>query len=222
VNFDRVAPYYRWLERLVFGDQLQQARIAFVRQIDPPRRALVVGEGNGRFLVALLHAHRDVRVDCVEASARMIELARVQAGDERVQFIQADILETSLPENSFDLVVTHFFLDCFAERSLRQVIEKLSRAATRDATWLIADFCEPPRRWRRLRTRALIATMYAFFRAVSGIQARRLVDYAPYLRAEGFALTNDLLSPNEIIRSQVWRRRGSRVPSRDPVARPLG
>jgi len=215
VNFDRVAPHYRWLEKLVFGEQLQRARITFVRQIASPQRALVVGEGNGRFLTELLNDHRVLRVDCVEASVRMIELARARVEDKRVQFICDDILETPLPENSHDLVVTHFVLDCFAEAPLRQVIEKLSLLATRNATWLITDFCEPLRGWRRLRARALIATMYAFFRAVAGVKARRLVDYGPLLRAEGFILTNEVLSPNEMIRSQVWQRR--EAPRRDEL-----
>jgi len=207
VSFDRVAPFYRLLERVVFGDQLQQARLAFVRQIGPPRRALVVGEGNGRFLAELLHEHRALRVDCVDASARMVELARARVGDERAQFICANILETPLEENCYDLIVTHFFLDCFAAATLRQIIEKLSRAATNQATWLVADFCTPPCGWRQLRARVLIAAMYAFFRALAGIEARRLVDYAPFLRAEGFALTNEFFSPNEMIRSQLWQRR---------------
>ena len=206
MSFDRVSPHYRWLETLVFGDQLQQARIAFVRQIGQPRRALVAGEGNGRFLAQLLRAHPALRVDCVDTSARMIELARAKVEKERVQFICADICETPLREDFYDLVVTHFFLDCFAEATLRRVIEKLGRAATHHAIWLIADFCEPARGLRRLRARILIAAMYFFFRATAGIEARELVDFAPLLRAEGFALTNEFFSPNEMIRSQLWRR----------------
>ena len=206
VNFDRIAPHYHWLEKLTFGDQLQRARTAFVREMTPPRRALVAGEGNGRFLEELLREHPNLRADCVEASARMIALGRARIGEKRVRFIHANIRDAAPVEDSYDLLVTHFFLDCFAETELRRVIEKLSRAAKSDATWLIADFCEPPRGWRRLRARVLIAILYRFFRAVAGIEARELVDYAPLLRAEGFTLTNEQISPNEMIRSQLWQR----------------
>ena len=206
MSFDRIASYYHWLEKLTFSDQLQQARIAFVRQIGSPRCALVVGEGDGRFLAQLLREHQTLRVDCVEASARMIGLARTRVEEERVRFVCADVREVPLEENFYDLIVTHFFFDCFRESELREVIGKLASAATNGAIWLVSDFCEPLHGWRRFKGRALIALMYAFFRATAGIEAHRLVDYTPFLRAEGFALTNEALSADEMIRSQVWRR----------------
>ena len=206
VNFDRVAPFYRLLETLVFGDQLQQARNGFVRQIESPHRALVVGEGNGRFLVELLQAHPSMEIDCVEASTRMIDLARARLGNERVRFICIDVRQVALTEHRYDLIVTHFFLDCFTQATLPQVIEKLARAATHNATWLIADFCLPPQGWRRLRARMLLVAMYAFFRLVAGIEASKLVDYGPLLRAHDFSLTNEVVAPNEMTRSQVWQR----------------
>ena len=205
MSFDRVAPHYRWLETVVFGDQLQRARGAFVREIRPPRRALVVGEGDGRFLAELLSTGRP-GIDCVEVSAGMIALARKRTCDAHVTFIQSDIRDLTLCEAQYDLLVSHFFLDCFAGAALAEIIAKLASAATPDAQWLIADFCYPVRGWHRWRARALIATMYFFFRAVAGIEARRLVDYSPLLRANDFSLTKEHLSRHGEIRSQLWQR----------------
>jgi ubiquinone/menaquinone biosynthesis C-methylase UbiE len=206
VSFDRVASHYRWLETVVFGQQLQLARTAFVRQLDAPRRALVVGEGNGWFLAALLHAHRALRVDCVEASARMIALARGQVDESRVNFIHADIRATALPGQQYDLIVTHFFLDCFTEAALRAAVEKLSRAAMPGATWLLADFSEPTAGWQRWHARLWIRAMYVFFRLTSGIEGGRLVDPSPLLRAAGFVRLGQRLSRFGMIKSELWRR----------------
>lgn len=206
MNFDRIAPIYHFLESLVFGDQLQQARVAFVRRIDAPRHALLLGEGNGRFMAELIRRHPGTRIDCVEASARMIALAQERVGPGRVRFLHTDLRGATLPENRYDLVVTHFFLDCFSPAELRQVIQKLSRAASAEAVWLVADFCEPARGWRRWRARILIAVMYAFFRAAAGISARSLTQYAVPMEEEDFSLTSELLLPNEMIKSQMWRR----------------
>ncbi len=206
MSFDRVAPHYRRLETVIFGSQLQAARCAFVRQRADLRRALVVGEGDGRFLQQLRRAQPHLEIDCLDSSARMLELVRARVRETGVHFIQADIREAAFPAKRYDLIVTHFFLDCFEKLALRQIVEKLSAAATDDATWLIADFHPPPRGWRRWWARFLIALMYRFFRVAAGIEARSLEEYARLLQAQGFSLANEVTSPNGMIRSQRWAR----------------
>ncbi|MEO7167278.1 MAG: class I SAM-dependent methyltransferase [Spartobacteria bacterium] len=206
MSFDRVAPYYRRLETLVFGPQLQRARVEFVRAIASPRRALIVGEGDGRFLAKFTRAHPDTQVDCLEASGRMIELARARLpAGARVQFIHAKIQEKKLAPAFYDLLVTHFIFDCFQKETLAAVVAHLAKAATPQARWLVADFSEPARGWRRFRARALIAIMYRFFGLAAGIEARSLVDYRPFLQAHNFVLEREACSPNEMIRSELWQ-----------------
>jgi len=206
VNFDSVAASYRQLETIVFGDQLQQARVAFLGKIDTPHRVLVLGEGNGRFLREFVRHYPEASVDCVEGSARMIALARRAVGSTSVRFIEADVGAVALVKNSYDLIVTHFVLDCFSEETLPPLIGRLADAAATDAVWLIADFCYPAGGWRRWWARFLIGFMYLFFRRVAGIEARQLVDYHPALRAQGFECADQMMSPNEMIRSELWRR----------------
>ena len=71
---------------------------------------------------------------------------------------EADIQTVALSGNSYDLIVTHFLLDCFSEETLPPLVGRLADAATAEAHWLIADFCHPPRGWRRFRARVFIAT----------------------------------------------------------------
>src|SRR5262249_1979676 len=161
--------------RMVFGSRLQQARAAFVRQIRPPRRVLVLGEGDGRFLSEFLKWHPNTDIDCIDASERMIELARERTAEHNIRFTCLDLRTTELPANSYDLVVTHFFLDCFPEQTLSEVIGRLAQAAAPEAEWLIAEFQEPAGGWLRLPRKWLIRLMYLFFRAVTGIEAHQLV-----------------------------------------------
>ena len=184
--------------------------MAFVRKIEPPLRILIVGEGNGRFLAELMRTG-EPQVDCVEMSARMIALARKQVPDAHVNFIQADIRDLALREAHYDLIVSHFFFDCFTEGALAEIIARLANAAAPNAQCLVADFCYPTRGWPHWRARALIAAMYFFFRASAGIEAHRLVDYRPLLRANGFRLRKELLSRRGEIRSQLWQRIAQRV-----------
>ena len=212
MSFDRLARYYAWLEAASFGDGLQRARIAWLREIASPRRVLIAGEGNGRFLAEFVQAHPGAEVDCVEASARMIELSRrrlhsnSEQADERVRFITGSIENVSLAGERYDLLVTHFFLDCFTAPELASIVAKLSAAATGKATWLIADFRIPAAGLRRYAGHALVSTMYSFFRLTTGISARRLCDPAPLLEANGFQLQERQLFLGGIVYSDLWRR----------------
>jgi ubiquinone/menaquinone biosynthesis C-methylase UbiE len=208
VSFDAVAPWYRTLETIAFGNALQRARTACLDAIGSPRRALIVGEGNGRFLSELLRAHRDIEVDCVDASERMLSLAQKRVGPdaERVRFLQEDITSWTPPAGQYDLIVTHFFLDCFRADQLAEIVRRLSQAATASAIWLLADFCVPSGGFDRLRARAWLSAMYRFFRYVAGIQARELVDPSPFLRRQNFVLAQEHLLRHGILKSQLWRR----------------
>jgi ubiquinone/menaquinone biosynthesis C-methylase UbiE len=212
VSFDALAPWYRTLEWIAFGDDLQRCRVACLGEIATPRRALLVGEGNGRFLCELLRLHSEVEIDCVDASRCMLQLARERVDQElpgpgeRVRFLHQDIASWTAPEHHYDLLVTHFFLDCFPASVLTGIVRKLAGVATDDARWLLADFCVPPDRSGRLRARGWLAAMYSFFRITARIEASELIDPTPFLRAEGFALARQHSFRKGMLKSEIWRR----------------
>jgi ubiquinone/menaquinone biosynthesis C-methylase UbiE len=212
VSFDGIAPWYRTLETIAFGNVLQCARVAGLGGIGTPRRVLIVGEGDGRFLGALIRAHPGIEVDCIEASERMLRLARDRVEGElscsvdRVRFLQHDITSWSPPEHQFDLIVTHFFLDCFPESRVAEIVAKLSRAATVNATWLLADFRIPAGGFARWRAGLWLTAMYRFFQFTAGIEGRDLIDPSPYLCAEGFALVSQHLFRSGMVKSELWHR----------------
>ncbi|MEY2508137.1 MAG: hypothetical protein QOH01_2466 [Verrucomicrobiota bacterium] len=211
MSFDAIAPWYRTLETVAFGNALQRARVACLDDIASARRALIVGEGNGRFLAALLKRQPLVKIDCVDGSERMLELARRHvlktAPDEisRVAFLQHDVAAWT-PRDRYDLIVTHFFLDCFSTRKVGHIVAKLAQAATPNATWLLADFRVPDAGLARSHASAWLAVMYSFFRSFAGIEASELVDPSPFLRAEGFVLGRQHLFRFGMLKSELWRK----------------
>ena len=211
MSFDAVAAGYRTLETIAFGNTLQQARVACLDEIGSPRRALIMGEGDGRFLAALLQRHPLITIDCVDSSERMLDLARRHVLEtnpneiRRVAFLQHDVRSWA-PNDRYDLIVTHFFLDCFSTQQVGHIVAKLAQAAAPNAIWLLADFRIPPAGFARLHARAWLAVMYCFFRAVAGIEAQELVDPSPFLRVEGFALARQDLFRLGMVKSELWRR----------------
>jgi ubiquinone/menaquinone biosynthesis C-methylase UbiE len=211
VSFDAIAPWYRTLETIAFGNALQRARVACLDEIGLPIRALIVGEGDGRFLSDLLRTHPEIEVDCVDASARMLRLAQQRVEREsprrlgRVRFLHQDITSWEPGPATYDLIVTHFFLDCFPEKQVAEIVMKLRGGATENAIWLLADFRLPPNGFARLRAKTWLALMYRFFRYTAGIEANELVDPSPFLRAAGFVPVRQRIFRSGILKSEAWR-----------------
>jgi ubiquinone/menaquinone biosynthesis C-methylase UbiE len=213
MSFDWLAPHYRWMEALLAGGKLQHCRTAFLHEVKDARHALILGEGNGRFLAALLRANPFVRVVCLDGSAPMLKraatrLRRAGLNLHQVEFIHANAMHWS-PQIRYDLIVTHFFLDCFPPEQLRDLVERMSQAATADSRWLIADFCEPAKGPARWRAQAMLAIMYWFFRRTTRLPAQRLTPPDPYLERRGFRLQRRCHSEWGLLHTDLWRFNGA-------------
>ncbi|RYD24024.1 MAG: class I SAM-dependent methyltransferase, partial [Verrucomicrobiaceae bacterium] len=164
MSFDRLAPFYRTMELLSAGGKLQECRTAFLDEIPVPRNILLAGEGHGRFLPLCAERFPEARITVIDSSSTMLEIASRKVTSEKVSFIHADLLQWDAPAAAFDLVVTHFFLDCFPAEDLASVVSKLGASATPDAGWLIADFQVPGGMAASLRSRIILSLLYTFFR----------------------------------------------------------
>ena len=195
MNCNRIARCYRWLEYAGFGRALEHRREAFLSAVSSVRRALVLGDGDGRALASLLAAAPNAQIDYVDVSAHMLQLARQRAGSARVAYRNDDALTTPLPTAECDLIVTHFFLDCFDEGDQARLIERVARAATPQAKWLVSEFRKPG---------LLVSLLYLFFRAATGLEMRRLVDHHPLFLHHGFRLLRSEFAWRGLLASELW------------------
>jgi ubiquinone/menaquinone biosynthesis C-methylase UbiE len=211
MSFDRLAPHYQWMEFVLAGEKLQRCRTAFLEQVSAPENILIWGEGNGRFLIECRRKWKDARILCADASERMLALAnerieRFGLDANGIEFLRADVLKWSPMNKSFDLVVTHFFLDCFRAEQLQQIVDRIAFAARPNASWLLADFQMAPVGLQRLRAKLILTVMYLFFRIVTRLPARRLTSPDPYLISNEFFLRERRVSEWGLLRSDLWRR----------------
>jgi len=213
MNFDPLARHYRWMEFVLAGNKLQRCRTAFLDRVASVQHVLIVGEGNGRFLAECRRALAHARITVVDASTRMLRaarerLARHRLGLKNVEFVQSDALDWKPEAQAFDLIVTHFVLDCFRPGELQQVTANLARAAAPAAAWLVADFHMPARTLPRCRARVIHSMMYAFFRFAARISARRLTTPDNYLEAQNFILLERRTSEWGLLHTDLWVRSG--------------
>lgn len=211
MNCDLLARPYQALEHLAFADNLEKQRFAFLSEAHGARQALILGEGDGRFLCKLAIHNTDIWIDCVEASANMIRAARRRMArnnvprPHRIRFFQVDALAELPSGREYDLLVTHFFFDCFNDSEVKRIMAGIRPLCRPSAKLLVADFDEPGAGWRKWHARLWLTAMYSFFRITTGLRTRRLPRYQHRLEEAGFARLDRKLAFADLISSELWQ-----------------
>ena len=207
VNFDRVARPYRWLEYLSFGPWLARCRSAQLAHLTNARHALLLGDGDGRFLARLMAANPNVTADVVDSSRSMLMLLELRlrrsGDDQRICLHHADALTWS-PTGAYDLIVSHFFLDCFFPHQLEQLFDSVLPHALPGARWVISEFAVPRNPFPAYFARGIIRWLYRAFGWTTGLRVRALPDYAAPLLRRGLILSEDQRYLAGLLCSQVW------------------
>jgi SAM-dependent methyltransferase len=209
-DFNRLAGLYRWMEFCTFGPWLWLTRRAYLGQLIQCRRALVLGDGDGRFTARLLRANPAVHVDAVDASGAMLHalLRRASPDGGRVRVHLADVRGWQLPAPivaaPFDLVATHFFLDCFTQAEVQSLATKLRSAMSPSGLWVISEFAVPPGFFGRFIARPLVASLYQSFGWLTGLNVRTLPDHAFALRQAGFTLQERRTRLGGLLIAELW------------------
>ncbi len=198
VGFDRIAWFYDPLARLVFGNRLMNAQLHLLHYLKPDSRVLILGGGTGQILERLLERQPDSQLTYIDASISMVRRAQQRHLPGSVQFIHGD--ENSIPAQTYDAVITPFYLDVFPEAELPAVIRRISASMTPHAQWIVAEFHPSKRPWDQF----LLFTMYAFFRITTGIKAKSLPDWKCALEQNGWAESES--QSDGFIGSAVFKR----------------
>jgi len=196
------------MEFLTFGPLLALTRRTFLARIANASRALVLGDGDGRFIASLLRANPSVHVDAVDASSAMLEALLRRAGPnaDRVQIHLADVRAWQPPAAAgpYDLIATHFFLDCLTTEEIQSLATTLRPAVSRSAQWVVSDFAIPPGLLGRLLARPLVAGLYFSFGLLTGLVIRTLPDHVSALRQAGITLLERRSRLGGMLIAELW------------------
>ncbi len=185
---------YRWLEYLALGPLLARTRRQFLPEIAGARHALVLGDGDGRFLAELLRCAPQLRAFALDSSPSMLSLLQRRCARDgtalrlRSKCISGEIaaLRPDASEPRPDLIVTHFFLDCLLEPEVVALAQQLAGLAAPRCLWVLSEFGLPEQPFLHLLAKGYVRLLYLAFQLLTGLKVRSLPAIAPALRAAGF------------------------------------
>ena len=211
-NFDHIARPYRWLEYLILGKALENCRNHYLPQLlhsgHACSHALVLGDGDGRFLAQLLKLAPHLHADAVDTSAPMLQLLRHRS--EAATPSAASRLEThhtnalTFPLNkTYNLIVTHFFFDCLTQSELNTLVARIAPTLTPKALWLVSDF-RIPNGPMHLTAKFIVRSLYLAFRTLTGLRTTRLPDHVTPLTQAGLTRISHKRSLAGILTTELW------------------
>ncbi|MGJ8639958.1 MAG: class I SAM-dependent methyltransferase [Opitutaceae bacterium] len=182
MNYSPLANYYRAIEIFTMGTVLQSARIAQVErlaEVSTIQNALLVGEGDGSFLIHFMQRFPEAQITVIEHSEFMIlrakeRLLKADCCPSRVTFVRVGLLDADFDHQQFDLITTIFFLDNFGDETVKECLAHLMPCLREGGHWIVSDFAIPQSGWRRWRAKLWLNILYVFFRQTAAIPARHL------------------------------------------------
>jgi hypothetical protein len=131
-------------------------------------------------------------------------LRRAGANARRVCAHCADARDWQPANPPYDLVVSHFFLDCLTTKEIRALAAKLQDAVSPSAMWIVSDFAVPNGWFGQWVAHPLVSLLYCGFGLLTGLQIRRLPDHHAALRDAGFVLTQGRRRLCGLLVSEMW------------------
>jgi tRNA (cmo5U34)-methyltransferase len=184
-GFDRIAPFYDSLARLVFGGSIRRCQLEYLDKIPPGAKVLILGGGTGWLLTEVKRTNPTCTIWYLESSIKMLEIAKSQlegSSNAGIFFIHGT--EKNLQDYKdivFDVVITSFYLDLFTTTSLGDVMKSIRQCVYPGSKLFVSDFVD--RAWWH---RSMLFIMYRFFRWTCGIEAGNLPDWQRKVRSAGF------------------------------------
>jgi len=197
-GFDLLSPVYDTLARWIIGKDIVNAQLCFLDELHNCHRILILGGGSGWILESLCVKFPHLEIDYVDVSPYMIKAAKEKFSHcKRIRFIEGT--EDDIPEKNYDGVITNFYLDMFAAKSLNNVIVKIKKSLTHPATWIATDFVNEG----KMHSFKLWC-MYRFFGVITRIEATQLPDWEIQLTQVGFELRDSRKYANGFITSNCY------------------
>src|SRR6185369_1673914 len=136
----------------------------------------------------LLRANTRISVDAIDSSDAMLRQLTLRVDSNRVHTRTADARIFQPTRHDYDLIATHFFLDCLTSPQVSRLAIRMRNDSSPNALWVISEFAIPPNIYGRTIARPLISALYLAFGLLTGLKIRQLPNHRSALRQAGWYL----------------------------------
>lgn len=198
-GFDRLAPFYDSLARLIIGKGIKQSQLYFLNHLSNKSKLLVLGGGTGWILPHLFKINPGLEIHYIDVSKNMIAHAKRRVSSaNNIQFIVGTV--ENITDRDFDCVVTNFYLDLFDNTKLEKLVPQIKASLLPGAYWLATDFVGVTR-WHR----TVLWIMYRFFYVTTGLRNLRLPEWQARLVNAGGTIIDQKHFSRDFIQTVVFK-----------------
>jgi ubiquinone/menaquinone biosynthesis C-methylase UbiE len=193
-RYSFVAPYYDFLAKLVFGNDLKDLKTQFITNLNQ-KKILIIGGGDG---LDYREFQSGLSGEYWEISEAMLRKAKKNLTQSKLTFHLGDF--KSNPENQFDEIWLHFVLDTFLDTELEQFLLEIKKSLRPNSKIYIADFFNPQTPVQKV----FHAAMLGYFRIITQHLRTDVPDYELAFQKAGFQKLDEIRKRKGWIRAQLW------------------
>lgn len=176
-TYNGIAWFYDRLAKWIFKDAILASQRALLHNMPSNSTILWIGGGSGIAMEVLHMQSSNCSLDFVDASQKMLDLAKKQGqhldSNLSSQFILGDVED--IPEKDYDVIITFYFLDLFKPKKQSWVFHQLNNKLKKGGIWLCADFLPPKKTTHKL----LVHLMFGFLKVFTRIESHRIEPIQP-------------------------------------------
>jgi SAM-dependent methyltransferase len=196
-DYSFIAPFYNQLVRLVFGNQLTEAKTCFSSSLEG-KKILIIGGGVGLDYSSF---QSQLRGEYWELSRSMLSKAKDNLKNSQLEF-HLGYYEFQVGDQ-FDEVWLHFVLDTMTDGELDIFLDEIKKSITPAGQLYLADFFEPQTKFQQV----LHKTMIQFFRWVTSHRRKNIPDYEKIFIEKGWKKSSEKDFLKGWVKAQIWAKK---------------
>ena len=215
-GFNLLAPIYDGVVFLFFGKAFSRLQQQLFSDLASAEKCLIIGGGSGEVLKNAIHQNLASEYYYAELSDRMIEKTKTRISRlNHPSSIEFSNDWTTWKEQSFDVIILPFVLDCYSETELQSLISKLVSCLSPKGKILFIDFNQEAEFGyeAHFAKAGFITLLYAFFNIVTGISAKKLPAFNQLFMSQGLIAEKRILIKKGWIQAVCWSIRGATIPA---------